>query len=44
MKLILKVLLTAIAVVVLAQILPGIHVDGYTTAIFVAIDSYLSEA
>ncbi|HHC80761.1 MAG TPA: phage holin family protein [Flavobacteriia bacterium] len=37
MKIILKMLLTAIAVVVLAQILPGIRVDGYLTAIFVAI-------
>ena len=37
MKIILKMLLTAIAVVVLAQLLPGIHVDGYITAIIVAI-------
>tara|TARA_R110002073_G_scaffold40547_5_gene115285 strand:- start:445604 stop:445948 length:345 start_codon:yes stop_codon:yes gene_type:complete len=37
MKIILKMLLTAIAVVVLAQILPGINVDGYTTAIIVAV-------
>jgi len=37
MKTILKMLLTAIAVVLLAKLLPGITVDGYTTAIFVAI-------
>ena len=37
MKLILKMLLTAIAVVILAQILPGVQVDGYTSAIIVAI-------
>lgn len=37
MKLILKVLLTAIAVVILAKILPGIEVASYTTAILVAI-------
>ncbi len=30
-------LLTAIAVVILAQILPGVQVDGYTSAIIVAI-------
>ncbi len=30
-------LLTAIAVVILAEILPGIHVNGYTSAIVVAI-------
>jgi len=37
MKIILKMLLTAIAVVILAQILPGVQVDGYTSAIIVAI-------
>ncbi len=37
MKIILKMLLTAIAVVILAEILPGIHVDGYASAIVVAI-------
>ena len=37
MKIILKMLLTAVAVIILAQILPGIHVDSYTTAIIVAI-------
>ena len=30
-------LLTAIAVVILAELLPGIKVDGYTSAIIVAI-------
>jgi len=37
MKIILKMLLTAIAVMVLAQILPGIEVDGYFNAVIVAI-------
>jgi putative membrane protein len=37
MKIILKMLLTAIAVFVLSQFLPGIHVENYTTAIVVAI-------
>lgn len=37
MKLIFKMLLTAIAVVILAQVLPGVHVDGYTSAIIVAV-------
>tara|TARA_R110001583_G_scaffold53483_1_gene164942 strand:- start:28 stop:381 length:354 start_codon:yes stop_codon:yes gene_type:complete len=38
MKLILKILLTAIAVVVLAEFLPGITLtNGYTSAIIVAI-------
>lgn len=37
MKIILKVLLTAIIVVVLAKILPGIFVDSYTRAIIVAV-------
>ena len=37
MKIILRMLLTAIAVVVLAQILPGVSVNGYTSAIIVAI-------
>ncbi|MEB8330078.1 phage holin family protein [Flavobacteriaceae bacterium KMM 6897] len=37
MKLILRLLLTALAVVILAKILPGIGVDTYTTAIIVAI-------
>lgn len=37
MKLILRILLSALAVVILAKILPGIGVDSYTTAIIVAI-------
>ncbi len=37
MKFIVKLLLTAIAVVILAKILPGVHVDGYASAIIVAI-------
>ena len=37
MKLILKMLLTAVAVVILAQILPGVQVNGYKSAIIVAI-------
>ena len=37
MKLILRILLSAIAVVILSKILPGVGVDSYTTAIIVAI-------
>lgn len=37
MKLLLRILLSALAVVILAKILPGIGVDSYTTAIIVAI-------
>ena len=37
MKTFLKILLTALAVIVLAKILPGVTVTGYTTAIIVAI-------
>ncbi len=37
MRLIIKLLLTAIAVVFLANVLPGTHVDGYVTAIIVAV-------
>lgn len=37
MNLILRILLSALAVVVLAKILPGVGVDSYTTAIIVAI-------
>lgn len=37
MKLIIKLLLTAVAVVVLAKILPGVAVEGYGSAIIVAI-------
>ncbi|WP_313111925.1 phage holin family protein [Aequorivita sediminis] len=37
MKLIVKLLLTALAVVVLAKILPGVAVEGYGSAVIVAI-------
>lgn len=37
MKLILRILLTAVAVVVLSHILKGIQVDGYWSAVIVAI-------
>ena len=37
MKLIIRVLLSALAVVILAKILPGVGVDSYTTAIIVAV-------
>lgn len=37
MKLIAKLLLTALAVVVLAKILPGVAVEGYGSAVIVAI-------
>lgn len=37
MKTFLKILLTALAVIVLANILPGVTITGYTTAIIVAI-------
>ena len=37
MKLIIRILLSALAVVILANILPGVGVDSYTTAIIVAI-------
>lgn len=37
MKLLLKLLLSALAVVVLAKVLPGVGVDSYTTAIIVAV-------
>lgn len=37
MKLILKLLLSALAVFILAHVLPGIMVDGYTTAIIVSV-------
>ena len=37
MKVFLKILLTALAVIVLANILPGISVAGYTSAIIVAV-------
>ena len=37
MKLIVKLLLTAVAVVILAKILPGVAVEGYVSAIIVAV-------
>lgn len=37
MKFILRILLSALAVVVLAKLLPGVHVASYGTAIIVAI-------
>lgn len=37
MKTFLKILLTAVAVIVLANILPGVAVSGYLSAIIVAI-------
>lgn len=37
MKTIIKLLLTAVAVVVLAKLLSGVEVDGYVSAIIVAV-------
>ncbi|RNL83746.1 phage holin family protein [Sinomicrobium pectinilyticum] len=37
MNVLLRVLLTALAVVVIAQILPGVSVDSYLTAVLVAV-------
>lgn len=37
MKLFLKILLTALAVIILANILPGITINSYTTAVIVAV-------
>lgn len=37
MNFLLKLLLTAVAVIVLANILPGVRVDSYGTAIIVAV-------
>ena len=37
MKLILRLLVTAAIAFILAQVLPGVHVDSYTTAIVFAI-------
>ncbi|MEO2062358.1 MAG: phage holin family protein [Christiangramia sp.] len=37
MKFILKLLLTAVAVVILAKILPGVTVNSYLTAVIVAL-------
>ena len=46
MNYILKILLSAVAVVILAKLIPGVTVDTYTTAIWVAfligiLDSFL---
>lgn len=37
MKLILRILLTAVAVVIIANFLPGIQIESYTSAIIVAL-------
>ncbi len=37
MRLVLRILFTALAVVLLAKLLPWVHVDGYSSAIWVAI-------
>jgi putative membrane protein len=37
MKMILRLLVTAAVSFILAQVLPGVHVDSYTTAIWFAI-------
>ena len=37
MKLLIKLLLNALAVFVIAHVLSGVHVDGYTTALIVAV-------
>ena len=37
MKTIIRILLTALAVVILAKVLPGVSVEGYLSAIIVAI-------
>ncbi|TYA55143.1 phage holin family protein [Formosa maritima] len=37
MNLIIRILLTAVAVVILAKFLPGVAVEGFTSAIIVAI-------
>ncbi|MBU2950581.1 phage holin family protein [Tamlana agarivorans] len=37
MKLLLNLLLTALAVFVLSNVLSGVHVDGYMTALIVAV-------
>jgi putative membrane protein len=37
MKLLLRILLSALAVIILAKILPGVGVDSYWTAILVAV-------
>ncbi len=37
MKLIMKLILSALAVIIIAKFLPGVHLDNYTTAILVAV-------
>ncbi len=37
MKLIIRLLLNAVAVIVLAKVLNGVHVDDYLTAVIVAV-------
>ena len=37
MRIIMKLLLTAVAVFVLAHILPGVYLEGYTSALIVAV-------
>ena len=37
MKTVIKLLLTALAVVLISKLLSGVHVDGYSSAIIVAI-------
>lgn len=37
MKTVLKLILTAVAVFILAHILPGVQLDGYVSALFVAV-------
>jgi len=37
MKIFLKILLTALAVILLANFLPGVHVDSFATSVIVAI-------
>lgn len=37
MNLIIRILLTAVAVVILAKFLPGVDVEGFTSAIIVAV-------
>ena len=36
MKFLMKLILSAVAVIILAKLLPGVHLDNYTTAIIVA--------
>lgn len=37
MKLITKLILSTLAVIIIAKFLPGVHLDNYTTAIIVAV-------